>query len=303
MIVAFSGNRFLIEEALLAELKGQGRNPSDLPQLSGEDLTIERISMATQGLFSPNQLVLDFEGQSDLKGLLGSLDPTQGELFIIDPSATPSRIKFYESNGRHRAVPAPKKPGDVIQWIFGRCKALGLSIERDAAVYLGQVFGDGLALIAAELNKLSMLSQKITLEQAKKYVQLKEPGQVFALLDAMVGGDAPKSIRELQSLIDQGDEPFQILGTVTWQYMLLARTVAALQNQPSLNEHQLAEYLKIKPFPAKKALGAVRNRGEAFVLYSLREILKTEFAMKSGQNAVASLERLVFHLAVCDTNG
>ena len=299
MIYAFSGHPFLVEEAARAQLKTLGLSPRDVPRLGGEDLTVSSLEAQLQGgLFGPASVMVDLEGQKAWKELLDTLARADAQMVVLDPLGAATRVKIYEKHGTHTALPAPSKTGDVAGWVTARAKKQGLTLERDASVRLAEIFGDDLASIVSELNKLELVnSKKITVEDIETYVNLKPPGDSFALLEAATHGRAREALGQLERLLEGGEDPFKLMGAVVWQYNLIARCVALRQQNPSVGENAAAQALGVKPYPAKKALEVARKLDEGKVHTSLKRILQADFDMKRGFDSVNVLERLVLELS------
>nr|WP_221276905.1 DNA polymerase III subunit delta [Deinobacterium chartae] len=298
--MAFSGNRFLAEEALRDEVRARGLNPRDLPQLGGDDLTLEALLPLLQGsLFGPSNVIVDLEGHKGAKELLAAMEGADATLFVLDPAATAARIKIYEKAGQHRALPAPSKPGEVAGWVATRAKSRKLQLDRDAALRLAEIFGGDLASIAAELLKFELIAEgRVDAAMVDRVVNLRPPGDSFALLGAATAGRAQEAAQQLERLIEGGEDPFKLMGAVVWQYSLVARCVALRQENPGVNEHAAAQRLGVKPYPAKKALEVARRLNEDRIRVHLVRILEADRAMKSGTPPRSALERLVLQLSL-----
>ncbi len=300
MIFAFSGNRFLIEEALRETLGSRGLSARDLPRLAGEELNAAALEPHLQGgLFGAARVIVDVEGQKTLKDVLELISQTDAEVFVLDPSGPPTRVKVYEKHGQHHALATPTRAGDVTAWIQARAKKQKLSLERDAAARLAEIFGEDLAGIASELSKLEIIADgKISAADIDRLVQLKPPGDSFAMLEAATHHNTKAAFEQLGRLLHSGEDPFKIMGAVVWQYQLIARCVALQQRDPRVSENSAAQTLGVKPYPAKKALEVARKLNETQVRNQLERILAADFAMKSGGDPQMALEQLLLELSV-----
>lgn len=298
MILAFGGSRFLAEEAAKDALSARGLQASDLPRLSGEELSAETLlPLLTPGLFTEAAAIVDLEGARPDKALLAALTIPGALLVVIDPASAPTRVKLYQQHGEFHAVPAPAKPAEVAQWAAQRAKETAhLKLEPDAARYLAEVFAGDLAAIAAEINKLLYLSGPYNHELLRRVVGREPPGDSFAMLDAATRGDLRAAQAQLSRLLSGGEDPFRVMGTVTWQYSLIARALALQQREGAVSEQGAAAQLGVKPYPAKKALEAARRLNEARVGEHLRHILAADIAMKHGQEPGKVLTRLLTQL-------
>lgn len=298
-LLAFTGNRFLADETLRDTLAARGLNPRELPRLGGEDITAEALRPhLSPGLFGDGGVVVDLEGVKPDKALLELLSGAAVTVAMLDESPPAGRLKLYEKRGEVIASPAPSKPGDVTGWVVGRAKKLKLPLEREAAAYLAEVFGADLAGIAGELNKLEVLGGPLTREAVRRVVGREPPGDSFAMLGAATTGRAGEAVLQLRRLLASGEDPFRLMGAVVWQYSLVARTVALIQEEGRVSEARAAQRLGVKPFPAKKALDVARRLDEAKIRAHLSRILEADLGMKRGLDPAVALERLIVQLSV-----
>lgn len=299
MILAFTGNRFLADETLRDTLSARGLNPRDLPRLSGEDVTPDNLRPhLSPGLFGDGGVIVDLEGVKPDKALLELLGSAEVTVAVLDESPPATRVKQYEKAGQIVASPAPSKPGDVTGWVVQRAKKQKLPLERDAAAYLAEVFGADLTGIAGELVKLELLDGPFTLEVVRKVVGREPPGDSFAMLGAATAGRAAEAVLQLRRLMLAGEDPFKLMGAIVWQYSLVARMVALLQEEGRVNENTAAQRLGVKPYPAKKALDVARKLNEHKIRLHLGRILDADLAMKRGLDPAVTLERLIVQLSV-----
>lgn len=299
MILAFTGNHFLAEETLRRVLQERGLNHRDLPRLSGEDVTEENLRPhLSPGLFGDGGVIVDLEGVKPDKALLELLASAQVTVALLDEAPPATRLKQYEKAGEVIPSAAPSKPGDVTGWVVQRAKKEKLALDRDAASYLAEVFGADLAGIAGELTKLAFLEGPFTRESVQRVVGREPPGDSFAMLGAATAGRAAEAAGQLRRLLGAGEDPFKILGAVVWQYSLVARMVALIQQEGRVSDVQAAQRLGVKPYPAKKALEVARRLNEARIRSHLTRILEADLAMKRGLDPAVTLERLIVQLSV-----
>lgn len=299
MILAFSGNRFLVEEAAREALAGRGLHLRDLPRVSGDDVTPETLAnLLAPSLFGESAALVDLEGVRPDKALLAALATPGALVVVLDPLGAATRIKHYEQYGQHQAVPAPVKSGEVAGWAAARARQMKLKLERDAASYLAEVFGSDLAGLSAELNKLLFVDEPLDRELVQRVVGREPPGDSFAMLGAATAGQAAQALGQLRRLLASGEDPFKLMGAVIWQYSLVARSVALLQGGGRVSETEAAQRLGVKAYPARKALEVARKLSERQIRAHLTHILDADLAMKRGLDVPAVLERLLVQLSL-----
>lgn len=299
MILAFSGNRFLIEEAAREALALHGLHLRDLPRLSGDDVTPPQLALLlSPSLFGEAAALVDLEGVRPDKALLETLATPGALVVVLDPLGAATRVKHYQQHGEHQAVPSPSKTGEVVGWVTSRAKASKLTLDREAALYLAEVFGVDLAGIAAELNKLAFLTEPLSRDLVQRVVGREMPGDSFAMLSAATAGRPAEALGQLRRLLLGGEDPFKLMGAVVWQYSLVARSAALLQEGGRVSEAEAAQRLGVKPYPAKKALEVARKLSERQIRAHLSRVLEADLAMKRGLSVEAVLERLMVQLSL-----
>ncbi|KEF35348.1 DNA polymerase III subunit delta [Deinococcus sp. RL] len=298
-LIAFSGNRFLAEEALRDTLAARGLPLRDLPRLAGEEVSADAVApLLAPSLFGEGGVVVDLAGVKPDKALLELLASAPVTVAVLDESPPAGRVKLYESRGEHVSSPAPQKTGDVAGWAAGRAKKMGLKLDREAALYLAEVFGPDLTGIAGELNKLALLDPPHTADLVRRVVGREPPGDSFAMLGAATTGKPGEAVTQLRRLLAGGEDPFKLMGAIVWQYSLVARCVALLQEEGRVTEALAAQRLGIKPYPAKKALEVARRLNEGKIRAHLARILDADLAMKRGLDPATTLERLLVQLSI-----
>lgn len=298
-LIAFTGHPFLAEETLRRTLSQRGLSPRELPRLAAEEVTAEQLRPhLSPGLFGDGGVIVDLAGAKADKALLDLLAGAPVTVAVLDEAPNATRLKLYEARGEVVGSASPARPGDVIGWVIARAKAMRLPLDKDAAGYLAEVFGTDLAGIASELTKLELLDGPHTREQVSRVVGREPPGDSFAMLGAATAGRPGEAVTQLRRLLLSGEDPFRLLGAVVWQYSLVARCVALLQEEGRVTEAAAAQRLGVKPFPAKKALEVARRLNEGKIRAHLGRILDADLAMKRGLDPAVTLERLIVQLSL-----
>lgn len=300
MIVALTGNPFLAEEALPQLLRERGQDVRGWPRLSGEEVSeVTLRPLLSPGLFGDTGVIVDLAGVKPEKALLELLANAPVTAVILDEAPPAARLKVYQKAGEVLTQAAPTKSPEIAAWTLARARARAqkLTLEREAAAYLAEVFGPDLASIASELNKLALLEGPHTRAEVQRVVGLEPPGDSFALLAAATTGKAAQATEQLRRLLSQGEDPFKLLGTVVWQYSLIARCVGLLQ-EGRISDAQAAARLKSSPYPTKKALEVARKLNETKIGRHLQHIQAADLAMKRGLAPGVVLERLIVQLSV-----
>jgi DNA polymerase-3 subunit delta len=178
-------------------------------------------------------------------------------------------------DGNRRIVKLLRKQADVVDcgtlhdpreaniWITKRLEKDELTIEPKAISLLLQSTGLTLGRIRPEVEKLILYAageSAITVAHVRDVViPTEESEDVFALMDAVKESNAPRALREVAALINEGVQPPVILGQLR--------------------------------------AAAIRLRPDARVKNSLEAVFRTDVAIKSSSGAPQYLlERLVVEL-------
>jgi DNA polymerase III delta subunit len=107
-------------------------------------------------------------------------------------------------------------PSEAATWITRRLEKDELTIEPKALALLLGITGLSLGRIRAEIEKMVLYAAgeaTITAAHVRDLVMPQnEPGEVFALMDAIRDANAVTALREVSALIDSGVQPPMILG-------------------------------------------------------------------------------------------
>ncbi|HEY4126628.1 MAG TPA: DNA polymerase III subunit delta [Gammaproteobacteria bacterium] len=118
----------------------------------------------------------------------------------------------------------PVAPAEVPAWVRQRLKAKGFDATPDAVTLIsGRVEGNLLAA-KQEIEKLTLLREPGTLdaEAVAEAVTDSARYDAFKLVDAALAGDVPRTVRVLEGLKAEGEEPVLVLGALLRQLKELA---------------------------------------------------------------------------------
>ncbi len=138
-------------------------------------------------------------------------------VFIIrDPDM---RRKFPKMMKKVATVVKMKSPRNLDRWIDSRLKADGYKIDRRASEMLVELLGDNMLRLANELEKLKSACGEdkfITLEDTETTSRSKIHS-IFEFADALALRDVEKAAGVLREMLEDGEEPVAITGTIRWK--------------------------------------------------------------------------------------
>jgi DNA polymerase-3 subunit delta len=132
-------------------------------------------------------------------------------------------LKAFEKHGVF-VLTQPVAIGRLPQWISQRAAKLGLTFERGAAELLAERVEGNLLAAQQEIDKLALLHAggSVSSEAVQAAVANSARYDVFQLGEAVLDGDAPRSLRILEGLRAEGAEPPLVLWSICRELRALA---------------------------------------------------------------------------------
>ncbi len=109
---------------------------------------------------------------------------------------------------------------DANAFALSRARDLGVRMDRDAASVLVAFTGGELALVAADVEKCAgFVGQGGTVTRAvvEEVCVSTAEADVWVLTDALVSRDTDRALETLHRLLEDGEAPHKLLGSVAWQ--------------------------------------------------------------------------------------
>lgn len=231
----------------------------------------------------------------DLIEALGKITPDTTIVFVEDNEPKAALKKFLISNAKiiHHDKPQGK---DLIEHIKVKTTELGADISPLAAERLASYVGPDYWQLDEELKKLALykkddpMDQVIDVADVDELVRSGFEANIFELMDAISQKNTNRAISLLDSFLDSGENEMYILSMIARQFRNIA--MAKLENT---NEATLAKKAGIHPYVAKKSIMQARNFSAEEIGSIYDRIIKTDFALKSGQNPRQSLQLIILN--------
>ena len=298
VILAFSGDEFLVVRQARKVLKAKGYSASNTSVLE-EEITGSKVKdLISQGaLFGQQALYIDFDtgfvGQAHVKNRNGvmkalQLVPEEMLVVVVDSKATVGRKKVFSRLGEHEHLPTPRFD-NLDRWVYQELVDRDVPFEPRVPGVLAELFGQDLGSILGEIEKMVALGENITEKRVYSLANRSSPQNVFGLIEAGVAGKSYKALMICEGLVDQGEEPVRVLGALNWQFKLVVQCLGLLSPKKEVTPQEIARNLKVQVFAAKKALSIARRLDEDRLLRVLEALLDGETAIKTGRDARASL--------------
>ncbi len=187
---------------------------------------------------------------------------------------------------------------EIVPWIESRAKSLGVTIQHDASQYLWQTNGNDLQKIKNELEKVKIYLQEkktITFDDVKAVVGDFREYTSFDLAAALGQKNGEKALFILSRLLQEGEAPVGLLGSVAWNFrrLLQAKSMEAAGISPDeIMKKQRVVFHQTRLFKEQMRRYTINELKEAFSV-----MLAADRALKSsGLNGRLVLERMIFKL-------
>jgi DNA polymerase III delta subunit len=293
--------------------------------VNGKDTTPEAIAerVATAPMFGggtvavvtdPGPLLRSKAGREAVERLLASVAPGNALVFVElgDGRRRSAALQGLEASvrkggGTGRAFAAPRA-GELVGWLHGRARELGVRMDDAAAKELATRIGGFVtegdvdrrsmsALAVTELEKLALyrLDGAVSADDVAALVPEAVPSSTWAFLDAV----AERRIRVAGPLLDR------LLETVP-EPVILAQLGPRLRELVIAADHaagrgspaELVTLMGIHPFRVEKAAGAARAWTVEELEAALEGLLELDAAVKGveGSSLTERQRRLAFAL-------
>lgn len=259
--------RALIESVLSDEEREDGLVRHDL-----EETTLAAVldDARALSLFSPKRLILVSRAEavlprgraaaSDEESASGSSPAELMAAYIADPTPGVTlvfEVARYEFEGEDKAkverirkffaaVPAvvefPRLDARAATTLAEQlARQAALPIGRDALQFLVEALGADVSRVSAEIEKLRLFASgrdKISVEDIIEMVPDARASNIFALVNALAGGDRARSLDVLDTLVRQGEYLPLALAFLATQFRLaLVAREAGLRNAQQIQSH------------------------------------------------------------------
>lgn len=177
--------------------------------------------------------------------------------------------------------------------VANRAKEQGIAMDREAASLLARAVADDPRRLEPEMEKLLAYSageDRLTAADVRRMVEIPLEVAIWDMTDAMFAHDAAASLGALRTLLERGQPPQQVMGAVASQ----VRNLVVAEEYKGRSPESLAKEAGMKPFVARKSLGALRNFRPGEPRRVLSALTRLDLATKTGKAELSSaLEFLV----------
>ena len=204
----------------------------------------------------------------------------------------------------------------VVQWILAWGKSRHqVALEPQAAHHLLDLTGPVFGVLDQDLAKLALFAhpgQKITAETVQQVVGGWRAKTTWDLVDAMAAGDAAEAIVQLDHLLQAGEHPLALVGSISWSLRRYAAATRIFQKAEregkklSLREALSQAGVRDWPFGAlagaeKRLMQLGRKRAAHLYQWLMELDLSLKGSHSQDDRARWALEQLILRLSQAAT--
>lgn len=226
-------------------------------------------------------------------------DPVPETWLLVTAAGIDKRRKFFQKIAQVGDIVEFRRlyENQLPQFIRDRAKEAGKTFTGPALKLFCRRVGSNLAEVMGELDKLACYvgaREYFEEDDVAAVVSDTRVESVFALTDALGNGEHGEALRLLGRLLDDGQPPLVILSMLVRHFRQLwkARELLA-QGVP---QKDLPRRIGVNPYFLAGLLTQARRCPDEQLRAAFPKFLSVDLALKSGGDARAHLEGLVFAL-------
>ncbi len=183
----------------------------------------------------------------------------------------------------------------IPRWIADQFKLHQTKAEPEACRLLAELVGDDLYELAGEVDKIATWAAgaEVTEADVEALVAPRADSPPWNLTDAWGARDVGAVLREAEKMLDRTADPIsrtipKLVGALT-KHLQRARAAHRLEEQ-GVSPQEAASRLGMKPYPAQKLFGQVRNFSGSELDDALLRMADLDHALKGGSRLANELE-------------
>ncbi|MDO9205002.1 DNA polymerase III subunit delta [Methylotenera sp.] len=242
------------------------------------------------------------DGSKALQALAAKAIPDTTVVIILPTLEREAKNSGWFSTLENNAMTIALNEVDAVnlpKWIAGRLALQGQSASSQTLEFLAHQVEGNLLAANQEVQKLGLLYPQGELADAtvREAVLNVSRYDAFQLGEAVLMGDAARTVRILQGLQDEGENAVAVMNPLMWVLRPLVRIKQAeLRGENIMNAMTSARIYGDKQVPVKRALARLSLKQLEAALQKLADIDKTAKGVMLG-NAWLEISRLCFGLA------
>ena len=286
-LYVLTGENDFLKERVVFWLREQTK--AEVVRVDAENMDVLR-SLTSYSLFSPMRvIVVELPAKKVIRDAMISA-VSSGNLSGVVVVMGDAKIPGAEVV---ECKPLAKK--QAVSWIVAEFRLHGVRCDLEVAEQLLDLCDGDLWSAYTEIEKLSLVTKKVTMEHLQTFVVgSMVKGNYFALMDALQAADEKRAQLEMGSLLEQG-EAFQQIFVFLYRIFSLAWKSKEFNMD---NKAALAQAAGRSPFFVMRCM----EIGKWYSLETLRDIISAflhlDFMIKTGeideQGAAGKLMQIMF---------
>ena len=307
----FGEEAFLVQEAvdlIISTVVDPGSRDFNFNTVYCKGISGNEIVNLCQALpfMSPRRLVIAKEIEAlkvsdvdELAAYLQSPSPSTCLVMIanqprFEKKAITAPVEAHGAAVRFFALLDREMPGWIESWV----RRKGLTIQRDAVQYVWQTLGNDLQAINNELEKAVIYVKErkaITYEDVKHVVGSFRDYTPFDLADALGKKDRESAFLILSRLIQEGESPVGLLGSIAWNFRRLLN--AKSMEAAGVGIEEIKKKHRVIFHQAASFQAQLRSYTLGELEAAIEVLLNADRALKSsGLSGRLVLERMILRL-------
>lgn len=218
-----------------------------------------------------------------LASAIPEMPPTTVLVFTDGPLSNANLLlQLLRPLAQVQALPPPT--GETLaRWIKASAQEKGARITPTAIKYIADLVGNDLWTLNQELEKLAAYASGRSIEESDvtELVSQVREANIFAAVDAMVGGRTGVALGLLHQLRQDGRESPYIIAMVERQLRLLA--LARESMDQGVQERDMGGILGVPSFAVRKTMEQARRLTRQDITRRYHQLLETDLAIKQGR--------------------
>ena len=217
--------------------------------------------------------------------------PAPGAVLALvadEPPRSPALAKLCERHGKVLQFDVPK-PANLHAWVRAEFERHGAKAEAEAARALVELCGEDVVALASEVDKIVAWAggEPISRAAVEELAAGGRDAAAWALTDAWGARDLPALLGACERALER-KEPF-VLAVGLATHVGRVRAAQSLAEE-GLRTKEIAARLRIKEYPARKALGHAENYSRDELDAALVRLAELDAAIKGASRLSAELE-------------
>lgn len=271
-----------------------------IEKIDAQESDVDTILQAVQSLpfLVPKKLVVvqNAQGNTELMNRIDEvIDRTADEVDVVLVGPVfDKRKSSFNSLKKHTSLKefTEPKPFELPDFVLSTSKKLGVSITKADATYLIDRVGPDQMILQSELQKMAIMSDKITRDEIDTHTEQSPQSSIFDMLDAAFSGRTERAVELYRQQRKMRIEPQYIIAMLTWQLHNLALAVFA---QPQ-SESVLVGAGQ-SPYAARKSLSLARSISKSDLKRYVSDLVALDVAIKTSAEADSALELYLMNVS------